>query len=217
MNNNQFMDGFYRFCLMFIKLAYLNILWMLFILIGFGVLGLFPSTIAMFGIVRQWIKGNADLPIFQTFWQTYRKEFGKGNMMGITYLLAGIILYIDILYFSSPKSVITLVLYYFFWVVTFLYLLLGVFLFPVYVHYQSKWWQYFKSTAMVMLMNPLVVIAFLIILSGGWLILRAIPGLIPLFSGSMIAYALMLVSYKAFDKVEAFSTRGKPLQSLSSK
>ncbi|MBM7618465.1 putative membrane protein YesL [Bacillus tianshenii] len=205
MSNNHYMDGFYKFCLMFARLAYLNLLWILFILAGLGVFGLFPSTVAMFTVVRQWVKGNTDAPVFRIFIGTFKKEFIKANLLGVTYLAAGVILYIDILYFSSPSNLGLLILYYFFWVLTGIYLLLGVFLFPVYVHYQARWWHYFKSTLLIMLMNPLVVAAFLLILGCGGVILRALPGLIPLFSGSFMAYALMLVSYKAFNKVEALT------------
>ncbi|MGY3714685.1 YesL family protein [Sutcliffiella cohnii] len=203
--DNQYMDGFYKFSFMFARLAYLNILWLLFILLGLGIFGFFPSTVAMFAIVRQWVKGNRDIPVFQTFWLTYKKEFMKSNLLGISYGFIGLILYVDILYFSSPSSAVMLVLYYFFWVVTFIYLLLGVFLFPVYVHYQTKWWNYFKSTILLMFMNPLVVVAFILIIASSVIILRALPGLIPVFAGSVTAYALMMISYKAFNKVEAFT------------
>jgi uncharacterized membrane protein YesL len=199
------MDGFYKFCLMFTKLAYVNLLWMLFTLAGLGVLGFFPSTVAMFTVVRQWVKGNTDAPVFGTFIKTYKKEFIKANLLGVTYFSAGAILYIDILYFSSPSSIFMLILYYFFWVLTCVYLLLGVFLFPIYVHYQAKWWHYFKSTLLIMLMNPIVVAAYLLVLGGAGILIRALPGLIPLFSGSVVAYALMLISYKAFNKVEALT------------
>lgn len=202
--NNQFMDGFYKFCLMFARLAYVNILWIFFTFAGLIVFGLFPSTISMFTVVRQWIKGNTELPVFRTFWNTYKKEFAQANLLGTSYLFIGMILYVDILYFSSPSSVIMLVLYYFFWIVTIIYLLVGIFLFPVYVHYKTKWWNYYKSTLILMAMNPLVVIAFIAIIAGSGILLRALPGLIPLFAGSATAYALMLVSYKAFNKVEAF-------------
>ncbi|MCK6206151.1 YesL family protein [Bacillus infantis] len=208
MTNNPHMDGLYKFCLMFVRLAYVNLLWIFFTLLGAVFLGFFPSTAAMFAIVRQWIKGNKDLPLFQTYWNTFKKEFVKANMIGAAYFGAGIILYIDILYFSSPANIGLLILYYFFWVTAFLYLLLGTFLFPVYVHYQAKWWQYFKSTFMIMLMNPLAVLAHLAILIGVAIILRALPGLLPLFAGSAMAYALTLVSFKAFSKVEALTKKG---------
>lgn len=199
------MDGFYKFCLMFARLAYVNILWIFFILLGLGIFGFFPSTVAMFTLIRQWVQGNVDEPVFRTFWNTYKREFVKTNLIGITYYAAGLILYIDILYFSSPHTIFLLFLYYFFWVLTGIYLLLGIFLFPVYVHYQLKWWQYFRSTLLIMLMNPLVVVSFLLVLGGAGILLRAIPGLIPLFSGSAITYILMLISYRTFSKMEALT------------
>lgn len=207
LDNGNFMGGYYKLCLMLLKLAYLNLLWMFFILLGVVVLGLFPSTIAMFSIVRQWIRGNTEDPIFKTFWNTYKKEFLKANLLGVSYALIGLILYIDILYFSSPASVVMLALYYFFWLIVIIYILLGVFLFPVYVHYQSDWWKYFKSTILIMIMNPLTVVASVLVISVSGFVLRLLPGLIPFFSGSVIAYVLMLLSYRSFKKVEIYSNK----------
>ncbi|QOY37141.1 YesL family protein [Anaerobacillus isosaccharinicus] len=218
MNNNHYMDGFYKFSLTFARLAYLNLLWLFFIIIGLGIFGFFPATIALFSIIRQWVKGNTDIPIYKTFWSTYKTEFFKGNLLAVSYFFIGMILYIDILYFSNPTSVVTLVLYYFFWVVAFLFALVGILLFPVYVHYQSKWWQYYKTTFLIMLLNPLLVIATLVIVTGSAVVLRVFPGLIPVFSGSVLAYGLMLVSYHAFNKVEQISSahKNKELQTVNS-
>ncbi|WP_413377404.1 YesL family protein [Alkalihalobacillus sp. 1P02AB] len=209
MNQESFMSGFYKFSMLFVRLAYINLLWLLFIALGLIIFGFFPATIAMFTVVRQWVQGNLEVPVFSTFFHAFKKEFLKGNMLGLSYLLIGFILYIDILYFSSPSTIITLVLYYFFWVVTFIYLLLGFFLFPVYVQYQNKWWRYYKSSLLIMVLNPLVVISYILMIGVAAIILRALPGLIPLFSGSALAFGLMLVSYRAFVKVEDLQEKGE--------
>lgn len=198
----DYMSGYYRYCVTLMKLAYINLLWILFTILGLGILGVAPATVAMLNIIRGWIRGDTEEPILKTFWQTYKKEFVKANMLGITYIFVGIILYVDIVYFSNPSSIMTLILYYFFWVVTIIYILLGLFMFPVYVHYENKWWQYFKSTLLVMAMNPLTAFAFVIVVGAMLFILRLLPGLIPFYSVSIIAYLIMLLSFRAFIKVD---------------
>lgn len=199
---DNYLNGIHKFSVFILKLAYINFLWILFMIAGFGIFGFFPSTIATFSVVRQWIMGNPDTPIFKTFWDTYKKEFLRSNMLGVTYVFIGLILFIDIKYFSTPTNTITLILFYFFWVVAIIYLIFGFFLFPVYVHYQNKWWEYFKSTFMIMLVSPLTVLSFIVIILGAGTIMRVIPGLIPLFSCSGIAYALMLMSFRVFNRIE---------------
>ncbi|KMK78067.1 YesL family protein [Alkalihalobacillus pseudalcaliphilus] len=202
MNQDQFMNGFYKFSIMFMRLAYVNLLWLLFMAAGLILFGFFPATIALYTVVRQWVRGNLDVPVFQTFFQTFKSEFVKGNAMGLVYFVIGFILYIDILYFSSPTTITSLIFYYFFWVVTFIYLLVGFFIFPVYVQYQQKWWNYFRTSIFIMLMNPVVVISYILLIGSTGIIMRALPGLIPLFSGSALAFALCMISQRGFRKME---------------
>lgn len=203
MYENLNTNGLYRFCITIVNMAYINFLWILFVITGFGVFGLFPSTVAIFSTVRQFIKGNNDFPIFQSYWQTYKTHFLKSNLIGFCYIFAGIVIYFDVMYFSSPTSILSLILLYFFRIVAVIYLIFGLFLFPVYVHYyQEKWWRYFKSTAAFMMMSPLTVIAGVAGIFAVISIFRILPGLIPVFMCSSIAYFLMLISFSGFDKIE---------------
>ncbi len=62
-----FIDGYYRFAVWVTKFAYLNLLWIAFSLLGLGLFGLFPATAAMFAVVRKWINGEKDIPVFHVF------------------------------------------------------------------------------------------------------------------------------------------------------
>ena len=60
-------NGLNRFCTWVMRLAYLNVLWILFSLAGLVVFGLMPATAAMFTVAREWAKGNTDAPVFSVF------------------------------------------------------------------------------------------------------------------------------------------------------
>lgn len=81
-------NGFYRFCEWVMRLAYLNLLWIGFSLAGAVVFGLAPATAAMFAVTRQWVMGNTDIPVFQTFFQTFKKEWAKSSVLGLFYRLS---------------------------------------------------------------------------------------------------------------------------------
>jgi uncharacterized membrane protein YesL len=58
------------------KLAYLNLLWIVFSVGGLIVFGSIPASVSLFTIVRKWlINKETDLPIFHTFFQNYKNEF----------------------------------------------------------------------------------------------------------------------------------------------
>ena len=202
MDSNNFYNSYVKFCAFFVKLAYLNLLWLLFIVLGIGILGFFPATMAMFSIIRQWIMGNNEGSIFKNFWNVFKREFIMANVIGASYVIIGFIIYFDILYFSTPASLAGIIIYYFFWLVAVIYVLLGIFIFPVYVHYKNGWWKYYKSTLMIMVLNPLTVIAVIFYIVAILILLRILPGIIPFFSGSAIGYMVMLLSYRSFKKTE---------------
>src|SRR5690625_6342583 len=59
------MGGFYTLANWIMRLAYVNILWIAFSLVGIIILGFFPATIGMFTVIRKWIQGDGDIPIFK--------------------------------------------------------------------------------------------------------------------------------------------------------
>ncbi|KAA0550187.1 DUF624 domain-containing protein [Bacillus sp. BGMRC 2118] len=85
----------YRACEWIMKFAYLNILWVVFSLVGLLVLGLFPSTTAMLAVCRKWIMKQPDIPIFKTFWETYKKDWIISNIIGAVLIVSSYFIYIE--------------------------------------------------------------------------------------------------------------------------
>src|SRR5699024_12847841 len=67
------------------KLAAINIMWLLFSALAPFVFGFFPATFAMFTVVRKWVGTVDEFPIFNTTWAAYMSEFVMAN--GIGYLV----------------------------------------------------------------------------------------------------------------------------------
>ena len=55
MNVGKFGEKFYAITEYVMQLAYINLLWILFTLLGFGIFGLFPSTAALFAVTNEWV------------------------------------------------------------------------------------------------------------------------------------------------------------------
>ncbi|SDO23391.1 YesL family protein [Alkalicoccus daliensis] len=73
----------------FVKLAYANFLWVIFTLAGGIVLGIFPSTVALYTILRKLVRGDTLNEIFALYATTYKQEFLKANKFGIFFWTGG--------------------------------------------------------------------------------------------------------------------------------
>ncbi len=69
------MGGFYRVSEWIMRFAYVNILWGLFTLAGLVLFGFMPATVAMFTVIRKWLMGETDIPVFKTFFASFKKRF----------------------------------------------------------------------------------------------------------------------------------------------
>jgi uncharacterized membrane protein YesL len=183
------------------KFAYLNLLWIGFSLLGMLVLGFFPATIAMFTIIRKWLMGETDIPIFRTFWTNFKSEFISGNGLGLFIaLVAGlIVLNLDFIRNSGSAGInviqIPLYLFMFAAVMTMFYLI------PVYVHYELKFLQMIKNSFLMMVISPLENLVMIAGVAAVVFVVKFIPGLGFFFGGSLSAAIIMAACYVVFNKM----------------
>ncbi|MGP4038778.1 YesL family protein [Gracilibacillus sp. D59] len=192
---------FYRISHWIYKLAYVNLLWILFTLIGGVLLGFMPATVALFTIMRKWIMGEDAVAVFNMFWNTFRQDFIKSNLLGIVLFGIGYVLYID-LAILPDDGVWWSLLRYGIIVCSILFLIVIFYIFPVYVHYKLKNPSYIKYALLLGIAYPHITIAMLIGVVMLYVILYNIPGLIPFFTASLLAHLLMLLSVQVFRKVD---------------
>jgi uncharacterized membrane protein YesL len=184
------------------KFAYLNILWIGFSLAGLIVLGFFPATIAMFTIIRKWLKGETEVPIFRTFWTTWKSELFRSNGLGLLVaVVAGLIVFNLVFVERSANgftSVIQIPIYLFMFaaIMTILYL------FPVYVHFELKWFQMVKNSFLMMLISPIENIVMITGIVAVLFVVKFIPALGFFFGGSLIAAIIMSAAYLVFGKMD---------------
>jgi uncharacterized membrane protein YesL len=184
------------------KFAYINLLWIGFTLVGLVVLGLFPATISMFTVIRKWIMGEGDIPIFQTFWATYKSEFLRSNGLGLLIAIVSGLIVLDLVFMKNLgngfTNAIQIPLYMFMFavVMTMFYLL------PIYVHYELKLIQMIKNSFFMMLINPLENLVMIAGIAAMFFVVKFIPGLGFFFGGSLSAAIIMASGYLAFNKVD---------------
>ena len=81
-------------------IACLNMLWIVFTLLGGVVLGIGPSTAAAHILVREKVQGSAT-PLMRRYAKEYFKNFAKGNALGVPVLVVAAALALNWGYFSA--------------------------------------------------------------------------------------------------------------------
>ena len=198
------MGGWERFNLIttwMIRLAYLNILWLLFTLAGLFLFGLFPSTAAMFFVVRNWFTGKQDVSIWKTFWRFYRGNFVRLN--GFSLLFFGFIffLYYDFSFIQLNQGKLDF-LFPILMLITLMFTMTSIYFFPTYVHFELKYFQYIKQSFLIAVVSPLESISIVLSIAALYFIVTLFPGIIPLFTGSVLAYIITWLSFRAFDRIK---------------
>ncbi|RXS90458.1 YesL family protein [Geobacillus sp. PK12] len=198
------LDGkLYRICEWISRLAYINILWILFTIIGFVLLGFAPATVALFTIVRKWLLfHDDDVPIFKTFIQTYKSEFWRANRIGLLLMAMAYVFSIDVLYIGHLPAVWRFPFIAILPLVLIFYTVALLYVFPLYVHYELRFWQYIKYAFLIGMVNPFRTIGVMISIGALLIALVYIPGLIPFFGISLLALIVMGNALQVFRKTE---------------
>jgi uncharacterized membrane protein YesL len=202
--NTKGIKGFiYRITELVTQFAFLQLLWIVFTIMGLGIFGIFPSTAAMFSVVRKWVMGVEDAPVFKTFWQTYKTEFVKVNGLGLIFVAIGWLLYVDYHFFtigdsfgSSILKIVTILIAYFF-------ITTAIYFFPIFVHFQYRFFDYIKFSFLFSLTSPLKTAGLFIITFIIYFILMKVPALFLFFSGSIISYIWMWYIFRTFASIHS--------------
>ena len=230
------MGGFYRISEWIMRLAAINLLWVVCsIPFAFVVLTafvseasafyssmvialiispftLFPATSAMFGVARKWVMGDLDVPLFRTYFRTYKENYRQSMVGGILYALLIGIMIVDFQFFLKNES-FRVISYAFIGLL--LLVLVSLFnFFSMVVHYHMKTLQLLKNAVLITIGRPLrsfstaVVSAFILYIS-----FTKLTWLIPFFMGSVIAYFAFWNFYLVYQKVQAqMEERNKALE-----
>lgn len=184
------------------KFAYINLLWIGFSLAGLIVLGFFPATIAMFTIIRKWLKGETEISIFRTFWTTWKSEFFRSNGLGVLVAVVVGLIVFNLVFVEKSGTGFTSVIQIPIYLFMFAAIMTILYLFPVYVHFELKWFQIVKNSFLMMLISPIENIVMIAGIAAVLFVIRFIPVLGFFFGGSLIAAIIMSAAYLVFGKMD---------------
>ena len=183
-----------------IKLIVLNLLWMLFTLLGLVAFGIVPATATVFIIIRKWINDEVTPNLFQEFWNNFKESFVSSNLVGLVFIGVGLFLYIDINILLGSNILIIKILLSLLFMLCLLYIATLLNFFPLYARYRMSSINYLKLSLVVGLSNPITTLLMML-----WLLVVAVltlryTVLIPLVMISLICVGVNWLSMKRLEK-----------------
>ncbi len=188
------------------NLVLLNILWILFSFLGLFIVGFFPATAALFAVLKQMIMEDEDIAVFKLFFKKFKSEFVMSNLIGYITLIFGVVLYVDIRVLQQLDSgFLQLALASATVVISIVYLLTLLYIFPIFVHFDMKLWQYPKHALILAIAKPFHTIFLLVLLALVVMLYMIIPALIFVFGMSLVAYVMTKIASYSFPRKEYVS------------
>ncbi len=195
--------GLYKVAEWVARLVYVNILWIVFTIMGLGIFGIMPATLSMFGIIKKWFDGKENVEVFKEYWQIYKTNFIKFNIIGLIMFVIGLVLIIDLRYFNSLSGVQYLIIKYFIYLIVFLYIMDLIYIFPITMQYQLKKRDIIKNALFFGFLSPLETLQMILGLIGVTLLFRVLPSLLPFLGVSIPVFVIIWASEKAIERVES--------------
>ncbi|MCI2256951.1 DUF624 domain-containing protein [Domibacillus sp. PGB-M46] len=200
MKPNSFMEKLTNTFSWIARLAYAHFLWMFFSVAGLVVFGIFPATAALMTVCRNWLDGEESVPVFRTFWTSYRSSFFAVNKIGLAYMAGALILYLNFLAIQENGAGIVMVAA--FYLSVFFLVITGTHLLPLYVVRKQSFLYTWKTAFVMSIVNLPISIAVLISQSAIYYLLFSYPSAALFFlSSTLVMIQLWLVQH-SFNHIE---------------
>lgn len=160
----------------------------------------FPSTIAMFATVRDWIMKKEKMSLIKNYFHHFKSNYLKSLLSGFIWVIIWFVWLTDFVYFNKEGSVIAFIVL----VIGMMLIVFNINYFSLSTHYHMKIKELFKNSFYVTIGSPLL---FMIILFTQFtLLFLAISKfwfLFPLSIGSVSAFISFLAFYRFSLKIKS--------------
>lgn len=184
------------------RFTIVNLLWIFFSILGVIVGGVFPATVAAMAVCRKWLLGESEIRIWKTFYQCYRKDFLKVNILGWSLTLVGSLLYVNYQLIADMNGKLLVIVPFAFYFLVFFYLLIVLWSFPLFVHYQTSILHHIRNAIIIGLTKLHYTLVLLLIVGSVFYASLDFPGIIPFFSFSLLTFGCMWASMQLFIKLD---------------
>jgi len=176
------------------RVADLMLLNILFIICCLPVVTIGSSITAMYYVTLKMVR-NEESYIAKSFFKSFRENFKQSTILWLIMLVAGILIFIDFNIVNQIQSTLTTIVRYGLYFITFIYLLILIYLFPV----LSKFYNSIKNTFQNALLMSIRHLPFSILLIVIWIAPIVITFIHPtIFMYSLLVWILIGFSLLSF-------------------
>jgi len=202
MNMSGFTGLLYRCTEWIYKLALVNLIWIGLTIFGLVLFGVGPATAGLYSVLRKWMNGQTDCPIFKTFFSVYKREFLRANLLSWSFIFAFFILYLDFKFISGFTGALHIIGIAFLLSIFFLAIITFMYIFPVNAYFETNVKNCFKTALLIGLSQLHLTLLMIVSTLLFFFLMRLFPGIIPFYGISVLGVILMWFSRKGFLKIE---------------
>jgi len=162
-------------------IACLNLLWILFTLLGLGVLGAGPATAAAQILVRRRSRGEA-APLLKSFAREYMANFARANALALPVMAVAVVLVMNWNYASHADGLMSELLAAGTFVAALFLAAVACYLFPLYARYELPVARYLMTSSRFAVRHLAGTVILLFVSAAAVYASRTLPGLIPFFT-----------------------------------
>lgn len=194
--------GIYAAGEVFLFLVKLNLLWIIGTVAGLLLFGFGPSTLAMCDVIRRWMRKEADVPVWRTFWQQYKTYFLRGNCLSLVFLFGAFMIFVNTTFFFVESAWVVIFVRYALFLVAALLILTALYVFPATVHFDLTLLDSLKQSFFIALYMPVRTLYMVAAVLTVYHILFMFPVLIFLFGISLFCFIQLYIVLGTFAKLE---------------
>jgi uncharacterized membrane protein YesL len=195
----------YHACDLICSIAALNLLWIGFTLLGGGLLGAAPATVAAHTLARRRIRGEA-VPAVPEFWRVWRAEFVRANVLLLPAGVVGGLLWLNWLRFGAAEDAAATAVAGALLLAAAITAAWYAVLVPLYVHYDLPLRAYAVTASRFVLANPGPAALLLVVAAGIAAVTAVVPGLLPFLSVGVWVHLDMALCLSFFHRNDELVT-----------
>ncbi|OJF94729.1 YesL family protein [Alkalibacterium sp. 20] len=187
-----------------VTLAYLNLLWLGFSLLGLIVFGIGPATFAVHSIVKKKLKQGDLSHVFTKFKNEFKKYSKDGNIYFGLVTAASLFIYVDIRVIQAlpQNSFIQMAVLPALIILSALVLIVATFTIGIYLEFNHSLQKSIKDGFWLALISPVAALVMVHAFLVGFLIYAYVPALMLFYSLSFYAFITQWVMSKTFKRIK---------------
>lgn len=158
----------------------------------------FPSTVAMFAMVRDWILKKEQVSLFKSYFSHFKDNYKTSMISGTIWSVIWLILLVDVNFFIGRNDLFVIL----FVIIACILFLMNVIFISIQVHYHMKIKEIFKNAYYVTIGSPLLIFSLFVLYLLIAMATRELWFFLPFFSGTISSFLAFYLFYRFSLKVK---------------